>query len=93
MLFQRNLLFAYHEIDAELAEVALKYFYDHAQQWVKPINAALSVYAEVPPYCVEAVRAGHFPDSVDARKLLQERRASAKEFYSWKQNCCLYLVF
>ena len=53
-LFQRNLLPAYNEIDSELAEVALKYFYDHAQQWVTPINIALSVHAEVPPYCVEA---------------------------------------
>ena len=38
------------------------------------------VYAEVPPYCVEAVQTGHFPDSVDAQKFLQERRASSKEF-------------
>ena len=59
-LFQRNLLLAYKEIDSELAEVALKYFYDHAQQWMTPINVALSVYAEVPPYSVEAVRTGHF---------------------------------
>ena len=80
-LFQRNLVLAYNEIDSELAEVALKYFNDHAQQWVTPINAALSVYAKVPPYRVEAVQTGHFPDFVDARKLLQERRAI---FYTWK---------
>ena len=53
-LFQRNLLPAYNEIDSELAEVALKYFYDHAQQWVIPINVTISVHTEVPPYCVEA---------------------------------------
>ena len=29
--FQRDLLLAYCEIDSELAEVALKYFYDHTQ--------------------------------------------------------------
>ena len=55
---------------------------DHAQQWVTPINAALSVYAEVPPYCVEAAQTGHFPDSVDTRKLFQERRASLIEFFT-----------
>ena len=57
------------------------------------INAALSVYAEVPPYCVEAVQTGHFPDSVDARKLLQERRASLKEFFTLGSKaaaCILY---
>ena len=53
-LFQRNLLLAYNEIDSELAEAALKYFYDHAQQWVTPINVTISVHAEVSPYCVEA---------------------------------------
>ena len=47
-----------------------------------PINAALKANAEVPPYCVEAVETGHFPDSVDAQKLLQERRASLKEFFT-----------
>ena len=30
VLFQRNLLLAYHQIDSEIAEVALKYFYKHA---------------------------------------------------------------
>ena len=69
-LFQRNLLLAYNEIDSQLAEVALKYFYDHAQQWVISIHAALSVCAKVPPHCVQAVLTGHFPDYVDARKLL-----------------------
>ena len=55
-LFQRNLLLAYNQIDSEFAEVALKYFYDHWQQCVTPINVALSVYAEVTPYCVEAIQ-------------------------------------
>ena len=82
-LFQRNLLLAYNENDSELGEVALKYFYDHAQQLVTPINVALSVNAEVPPYCDKAAQTGHFPDSVDARKLLQERRASLKEFFTF----------
>ena len=31
-LFQRNLLLAYNETDLKLAKVALKCFYDHAQQ-------------------------------------------------------------
>ena len=47
-----------------------------------PINAVLSVYAGVPPYCVEAVQTGHFPDSVDARKLFQERRTSLKQCFT-----------
>ena len=81
-LFQRNLLLAYNEIDSQLAEVALKYFYDHAQQWVTPIHAALSVYVKVPPHCVQAVLTGHFPDYVDARKVLQERRASLKDIFT-----------
>ena len=92
-LFQRYLLLAYNEIDSELAKVALKYFYNHAQQWMTPINVALNMYAEVPPYCVEAVQTGHFPDSEDARKLLQERSASLKEFFTLgyiAAGCILY---
>ena len=49
--------------------VVLKYFYDHAQHWVTPINVALGIYAKVPPYSVEAVQSSYFPDSMDTRKL------------------------
>ena len=90
LLFQRNLLLAFSESNSELAEVALKYFYDHAQQWVTPINVAL--YAEVPPYSVEAVQTGYFQVSVDARKLLKEQKASLKGFLHLK-SCWLYPVF
>ena len=70
-LFQRNLLLAYREIDSEMANIALKYFCDHALHWMSPINVSLSVFAEVAPYSIEAVKTGQFPHSVDARKLLQ----------------------
>ena len=81
-LFQRNLLFTFREINLELAEVALKYFYEHALQWMTPINVALDMFSEVPPYSFEAVKTGHYPDSVDARKLLQERKATLRDFFS-----------
>ena len=70
-LFQRDLLLAYCEIDSELADAVLKYFYEHALQWMSPVKVALSVFAEVLPYSIEAVKTSHYPDSVDARKLLQ----------------------
>ena len=40
-LFQRDLLLAYSEIDSKLADVVLKYFYEHAVQWMSPVNVAL----------------------------------------------------
>ena len=70
-LFQRDLLLACRKIDSKLAYVVLKYFYEHAVQWMSPVNVALGVFAEVSPYSIEAVRTSHYPDSVDARKLLQ----------------------
>ena len=69
-LFQCDLLLGYREIDSELADVFLKYFYEHAVQWMLPVNVALSAFAEVSPYFIEAVKTSHYPDSVDARKLL-----------------------
>ena len=33
-LFQRHLLFAYREINAEFAKVVLKYFYEDASRWL-----------------------------------------------------------
>ena len=34
------------------------------------VDAALSVFAKVSPYSIEAVKTSHYPDSLDARKLL-----------------------
>ena len=59
------MLFAYREIDAELAEVALKYFHEHDLRWLSPTNVSLSVFAEVPFYSVEAVALGSLPTFVD----------------------------
>ena len=91
-LFQHNLLLAYSENDSELAEVALKYFYDHAQQWVTPISVALGIYAEVPPYSIEAVQTGYFPVSVDARKLLKEQKASLKDFFTLESKAAACIL-
>ena len=82
-LFQSNLLLAYNEIDSELAGAALINFYDHAHQWVTP----------VPPYCVEAIQTGHFSDSVDARKLLQERRARLKDISKLGSKAAACILF
>ena len=80
MLFQRNLLFAYRQVGLDIAKVARKYFYKHAPLWLTPVNVALSVFAEVPPYSLEAVKTGLFPESADAPGLLKDRRATLKSF-------------
>ena len=40
-------------VDPEIAKVALKYFNEHALQWLTLRNVAVHVFAEVPPYTVE----------------------------------------
>ena len=42
-LFQRDLLLAYSEIDSKLADVVLKYFCEHAVQWMSPANAYVAL--------------------------------------------------
>ena len=74
-------MLANREIDSELAEI-LKYFYEHAVQWMLPVIVALSVFAEVSPYSIEAVKTSQYPDSVDARKLLQGRKADLRDFFT-----------
>ena len=46
---------------------------------MSPENFALSVFAEVSPYSIEAVKTSHYSDSVDARKLLQGRKAGLRD--------------
>ena len=49
---------------------------------MSPVNVAVSVFAEVSPYSVEAVKTSHYPDCVDARKLLQGRKAGLRDFFT-----------
>ena len=49
---------------------------------MSPVNAAFSVFVEVSPYSIEALKTSHSPDSVDARKLLQGRKASIRDFFT-----------
>ena len=64
-LFQRDLLFAWREIEPELVDVFWKYYVKHASQWLSPKNVALSVHANVPPYSIEAVKTGSLPPQVN----------------------------
>ena len=45
-----------------------------------PVNVVLSVFSEVSPYFIEADKTTHYPDSIDARKLLQSRKAGLRDF-------------
>ena len=82
MLFQRNLLFAYRQVNLNIAEVALMNFYKHAPMWLPPVNVTLCVFAEMPPYLREAVETGLFPEFADAPGLLKDRRATFKSFFT-----------
>ena len=90
-LFQRDLLLAYREIDSGLADV-MKYFYEHAGQWMSPVNVALSVFSEVSTYSIEAVKTYHNPDFVDARKLLQGRKAGLRDYFTSESRTASCIV-
>ena len=65
VLFTRDLLLAYKEVDLPVFEAIWKHFVQHASQWLSPKNIALSVHAEVPPYTVDAVKEKAFTKNVD----------------------------
>ena len=82
-LFQRDLLFAFREIDAEIVKTIMKYFLDHASHWLSWKNVSVSVYADVAPYSVEALKTCSSPSpAVDARSLLLDRTARLKHFFT-----------
>ena len=85
-LFQRDLIVAFQEIDPEIVKTTMKYFLDHASQWLSWKNVALSVYAEVAPYSVEAVEACSFPATVDEGSLLQDRTTRLRHFFTMKSK-------
>ena len=74
VLFTKDLLLAYKEVDLPVFEAIWKHFVQHASQWLSPKNIALSVHAEVPPYTVDAVKEKAFPKHVDIRRALLKRK-------------------
>ena len=83
-LFQRNLIVAFQEIDLEILKTTMKYFLEHVSQRLSWKNVALSVYAEVAPYSVEAVKACPFPATADVCSLLQDRTTRLRHFFTMK---------
>ena len=82
-LFQRDLILAYRQLEPNIADVVWNYFVPHASKWLSPVNVALSVYAETPPYSVEAVSFSEsFPDSVEIRTLLSDPRKRLRHFFT-----------
>ena len=60
--------------------MAVRYFYEHPQLWLTPIDVALSLYVEVFLCLVEAVKTVLFPDSVDTLGLLKDQKACLRNF-------------
>ena len=54
-LFFRDLILAYGQLELDIADVLWNYFVPRASKWLSPVNVALTVYAEIPPYGVEPV--------------------------------------
>ena len=83
-IFHRDLLSCFVEIDPNITDVVMKYWYflAHASQWLSWKNIALSVHAKVVSYTAEAVKSLKFlPEKVDVRSLLQDR-SSLKHFFT-----------
>ena len=85
-LFQRGLILAYRQLEPDIANMVWKYFLPHASKWLSPINVALSVYAEVPPYSLEAVSSsGSFPTSVNIEAFPEPKRR-LKHFFTTRSK-------
>ena len=53
----------------------------HASKWLSPVNVALSVYAQNPPYSLETVSSSEsFPHSVETGTLLSAPKQRLKHF-------------
>ena len=82
-LFQRDLILAYRKLEPCIADVVWKYFVQHASKWLSPKNVALSVYAKVPPFSLEAIRYSEsFADAVDVVALLNDPKCRLKHFFT-----------
>ena len=81
VLFTRDLLLAYKEVDLPVFDAIWKHFDQHASQWLCPKIIALSVHAEVPLYTVDAVKERAFPKNVDIQQALLKRKQS-RDFFS-----------
>ena len=91
VLFTRDLLLAYKEVDLPVFEAIWKHFVQHASQWLSPKNIALSVHAEVPPYTVDAVKEKAFPKNVDIQQALLKRK-QLRDFFTQESKFSPYIA-
>ena len=81
VLFTRDLLLAYKEVDLPVFEAIWKHFVQHASQLLSPKNIALSVHAESPPYTFDAVKEKAFPKNADIQQTLLKRK-QLRDFFT-----------
>ena len=81
VLFTRDLLLAYKEVNLPVFEAIWKHFVQHASQWLSPKNTALSKHAEVPPHTIDAVKEKAFPKNVDIQQALLKRK-QLRDFFT-----------
>ena len=59
----------------------------HASKWLLPTNVALSVYAQVPPYSLEAVSSSaSFPTSVNIEAFPQKTKRRLRHFFTTRSK-------
>ena len=80
-LFTRDLLLAYKDIDEPVFNAVQKHFVQHSSQWLNPKNIALSVYAEVPTFTLEAVKEKTFPKQINIEQRLW-KRGTLRDFFT-----------
>ena len=81
VLFIRDLLLAYKSLDESVFNAVWKRFVHHASQWLSSKKVALSVYAEVPPFTVDALKQKKFSSNDDIEHTLL-KKGDLRDFLS-----------
>lgn len=92
ILYLRDLLLAFRQVDSDLANVTKPHFLRHAVTWVGGPNLALNAYSDDAPFSLADLRsrAQRLPASVPVERMLWEHKG-IKAFYTeaTKQARCL----
>ena len=92
VLFTRDLLLAYKDVDEPVFNAVWKHFAHHASQWLSSKNVALSVLAEVHPFTADAVKQKSFHKSVDIEQKLLTRGTLRDFFTEDSKMAPMYLM-
>ena len=77
-----------------MANMVFRYFVEHGSRWLSPKNVAVSLFSDIPPLSLEAVKtSSSLPVAIDTRAQMKCGAARLKTFFTFQSQSAPSLTY